>query len=243
MKTHFLEGINLAKSYGNTEVLSDINIRVNRKEIVGLLGPNGSGKTTCFYLLIGLLKPDRGQVLLNGLDITRLPIYKRGAKGLGYLPQESSVFRDLRVDQNIMAALEFRLDLNRKTRKEQMERLLTDFSLSHIRSAYGRVLSGGERRRTEMARLLAMNPSFVLFDEPFAGVDPISVTEIKKLIVSLKEKNIGILINDHNVAETLKLCDRNYVIGRGKILAQGNKDDIVKDKLVREIYLGKEFSL
>jgi len=243
MKTHFLEGINLAKSYGKRQVLSDINIRVNRKEIVGLLGPNGSGKTTCFYLFIGLLKPDRGQVLLNGLDITRLPIYKRGAQGLGYLPQESSVFRDLRVEQNIMAALEFRSDLNRQTRKEQMEQLLADFSLSHIRSAYGRVLSGGERRRTEMARLLAMNPSFVLFDEPFAGVDPISVTEIKKLIVSLKEKNIGILINDHNVAETLKLCDRNYVIGKGKILAQGKIDDIVTNKLVREIYLGKEFSL
>ncbi len=243
MKTHFLEGINLAKSYGKRQVLSNINIRVNRKEIVGLLGPNGAGKTTCFYLFIGLLKPDRGQVLLNGLDITRLPIYKRGAQGLGYLPQESSVFRDLRVEQNIMAALEFRSDLNRQTREEQLERLLDDFSLSHIRSAYGRVLSGGERRRTEMARLLAMNPSFVLFDEPFAGVDPISVTEIKKLIVSLKEKNIGILINDHNVAETLKLCDRNYVIGQGKILAQGKTDDIVSNKIVREIYLGKEFSI
>lgn len=243
MKTDSLQGQHLAKSYGKRQILIDINITVNRKEIVGLLGPNGAGKTTCFYLFIGLLKPDKGRVLLNGADITYLPIYKRGQQGLGYLPQESSVFRDLTVDQNIMAALEFRRDLNRQTRKEQMEQLLADFSLAHIRSAKGRVLSGGERRRTEMARLLAMNPSFVLFDEPFAGVDPISVAEIKKLISSLRNKNIGILINDHNVAETLKLCDRSYVIGQGKILAQGKADEIVADPLVRKIYLGKEFSL
>ena len=238
-----LQARGLVMHYGKRRVLNGISISVEEKEVVGLLGPNGSGKTTCFYLFIGLLKPDEGKILLNGEDITHQPVYKRGRQGLGYLPQESSVFRDLTVEQNIMAALEFRRELNKGARKERAEELLDDFSLQNIRDAQGYVLSGGEKRRTEMARLLAMKPSFVLFDEPFAGVDPIAVTEIKRLILSLKDKGMGILINDHNVAETLKLCDRSYVIGDGRILAQGTAQAVVSDEQVRKTYLGEEFSL
>lgn len=238
-----LQAQGLVMHYGKRRVLNDISITIGEREIVGLLGPNGSGKTTCFYLFIGLLKPDRGKIILNGADITHQPVYTRGRKGLGYLPQESSVFRDLTVEQNIMAALQFRQDLRKEEYKKVLTQLLEDFSLKNIHNAPGNVLSGGERRRTEMARLLAMKPSFVLFDEPFAGVDPISVTEIKQLIVSLKDKGIGVLINDHNVAETLNLCDRSYVIGEGHILAQGTAQTIVSNEQVRKTYLGEEFSL
>ena len=241
--TQSLEAQNLVKSYGRRRILNDISIKIKRKEIVGLLGPNGAGKTTCFYLFIGLLKPDQGSILLNGRNITHFPVYKRGQEGLGYLPQESSVFRDLSVTQNITAALDFRRDLSRQERKNKLDQLIKDFSLQHVHNAQGRVLSGGERRRTEMARLLAINPAFVLLDEPFAGVDPISVIEIKKLIRSLKKHDIGILINDHNVAETLKLCNRSYVISEGRILAQGSAQAIIANKQVRRIYLGEEFSL
>ena len=238
-----LQASRLMMYYGKRLILNDISIEVKEKEIVGLLGPNGSGKTTCFYLFIGLLRPKAGKIILNNIDITQLPVYKRGKQGLGYLPQESSIFRDLTVEQNIMAALEFRQDLNRQQRRGVLQQLLKEFSLHTIQQTLGHLLSGGERRRTEIARLIATKPLFVLFDEPFAGVDPISVTEIKQLILSLKEKGIGVLINDHNVAETLSFCDRSYVIGEGQILAQGSAQSIVSNEQVRKIYLGEEFSL
>ena len=238
-----LKATGISKSYGKHVVLRDINIEVSEGKIVGLLGPNGSGKTTFFYILIGLAQPDSGNIILNGEDITLLHMYKRSRLGMGYLPQDGSVFRDLSVAQNIMAALEFRDDLNKQQSKEELEQLLELFSLARIRDSKGRVLSGGERRRTEVARLLAMKPLFVLLDEPFAGVDPISVGDIKDLVRDLAKRGIGVLINDHNVADTLSLCDNNYVVGEGKIIANGSAEEIVANDLVRKIYLGDDFKL
>lgn len=234
---------NLAKSYGKRQILRDISFRVPVGKVVGLLGPNGSGKTTAFYMLIGLIRPDKGRIHLNDRDITFFPMHKRGRLGLGYLPQGGSIFRDLTVEDNIRAALEFRPGMTRAGRRAEVERLLQIFSLQPIRTAKGRVLSGGERRRTEMARLLATQPQFALMDEPFAGVDPISVHEIKKLARALVEMEIGVLINDHNVGDILSLCDENYVIGEGHIIAQGDAESIVKNQQVRSTYLGKDYQL
>ena len=234
---------NLAKSYGKRQILRDISFRVPVGKVVGLLGPNGSGKTTAFYILIGLIRPDKGKIYLNDRDITSLSLHKRGHLGLGYLPQGGSVFQDLTVEDNIRAALEFRSDLTRVGQRAEMERLLQIFSLKPIRAAKGRVLSGGERRRTEMARLLATKPQFALMDEPFAGVDPISVHEIKKLARALVDLEIGVLINDHNVGDILSLCDENYVIGEGRIIARGDAESIVRNQQVRSTYLGEDYKL
>ena len=240
---NYLKATGISKSYGKHVVLRDINIEVSEGKIVGLLGPNGSGKTTFFYILIGLAQPDSGNIILNGEDITLQQMYERSRLGMGYLPQDGSVFRDLSVAQNIMAALEFRDDLNKQQSKEELEQLLELFSLARIRDSKGIVLSGGERRRTEVARLLAMKPLFVLLDEPFAGVDPISVGDIKDLVRDLAKRGIGVLINDHNVADTLSLCDNNYVVGEGKIIANGSAEEIVANDLVRKTYLGDDFKL
>lgn len=238
-----IKAIGISKSYGKHEVLRDISLEVGRGEIIGLLGPNGSGKTTCFYILIGLIKADAGNILLKGEDVISQQMYQRSAKGMGYLPQDGSIFRDLSVAQNIMAVLEFKKDLNKAQKKERLEQLLEEVGLKRVHDSKGRVLSGGERRRTEMARLLAMDPELVLLDEPFAGVDPISIGGIKDLVRDLTKRNIGVLINDHNVGDTLTLCDRNYVIGEGNIIAQGTANEIVANDLVRKTYLGDDFKL
>ncbi len=233
----------IVKSYGKKEILRGISLRVDTGKLVGLLGPNGSGKTTLFYILIGLIRADGGSILMDERDITRMPMNKRGRLGLGYLPQGNSVFRDLTVEENISAALEFRADLDAHSQKEETERLLAEFSLERIRHGKGRLLSGGERRRTEIARLLATKPKFALLDEPFAGVDPISVDEIKRLTMNLTKLGIGVLINDHNVRDVLGLCDENYVIGEGRIIAQGDAQSIVNNEQVRRTYLGEGYKL
>lgn len=242
-KDQQLQVVHLSKSYGKKNVIKDISLTVRRGEVVGLLGPNGCGKTTCFCMLVGLLKPNRGNIIINGTDVTSLTMHQRCKLGIGYLPQDGSVFRDLSVADNIMAALEFRDDLNKNNRKDELERLLKEFALQGIRESKGLVLSGGERRRTEMARLLAMKPSYALLDEPFAGVDPIAVDGIKEMVTGLVKKGIGVIINDHNVASTLSLCDRSYVIGEGLIIAEGTAKEIVANKKVRDTYLGKGFKL
>lgn len=243
VKDQQLQVVNLSKSYGKKKVIHDISLYVKRGEVIGLLGPNGCGKTTSFCMLVGLLKPNSGKILINGTDVTSLTMHQRCKLGIGYLPQDGSVFRDLSVADNIMAALEFRDDLTKQQRPAELEQLLTDFALQGIRESKGLVLSGGERRRTEMARLLAMKPSYALLDEPFAGVDPIAVDGIKEMVTGLVNKGIGVIINDHNVASTLSLCDRSYVIGEGLIIAEGTAEEIVANKKVRDTYLGKDFKL
>jgi lipopolysaccharide export system ATP-binding protein len=237
-----LRAEHLFKKYKKRMVVNDVSIEVNRGEIVGLLGPNGAGKTTSFYMIVGLIKPNEGQIFLNNENITRLPMYQRAKCGIGYLAQEASVFRKLTVEENIMAPLELR-DMTRSQRKEKVERLLEEFSLTHVRKNLGMVLSGGERRRTEIARALAVDPSFVLLDEPFAGVDPIAVEEIQGIVSKLKKKNIGILISDHNVDETLSITDRAYLMVEGKLFKVGTAQELADDPLVRKVYLGQNFQL
>lgn len=237
-----LKAEGLFKKYKSRLVVNDVSFTVKQGEIVGLLGPNGAGKTTSFYMVVGLIKPNTGKVFLENQDITRLPMFRRAKLGLGYLAQEASVFRTLTVEENILGVLEM-TDLSRKEQKEKMEKLLEEFSLTHVRKNLGRVLSGGERRRTEIARALAVDPKFVLLDEPFAGVDPIAVEEIQSIVAKLKQKNIGILITDHNVDETLSITDRAYLLFEGKILKSGTPEELAADETVRRVYLGTHFEL
>ncbi len=233
---------NLIKVYGSRTVVNDVSFDVSQGEIVGLLGPNGAGKTTSFYQVVGLVKSDSGEVYLGDVNITKLPMYKRAQLGIGYLPQEASVFRKLSVEDNIIAVLEM-MKLSKAEQKEKLESLLNEFRLQHVRKNNGDTLSGGERRRTEIARALAVNPKFILLDEPFAGVDPIAVEDIQEIIAKLKYKNIGILITDHNVNETLSICDRAYLLIDGKIFKHGTAEDLAGDERVRRLYLGKNFEL
>lgn len=232
----------LVKRYRNRTVANQVNISVQQGEIVGLLGPNGAGKTTTFYMVVGFIKPDEGEVFLNDQNITQLPMYKRAQLGIGYLPQEASVFRKLSVEDNISAVLEL-TKLSRSQQKEKLEELLTEFRLHHVRKNMGDSLSGGERRRTEIARALAVDPKFILLDEPFAGVDPIAVEDIQAVVARLKHKNIGILITDHNVTETLSICDRAYLLIEGKIFKHGSAEELAADEQVRRLYLGRNFEL
>jgi len=237
-----LRAENLVKQYRKRLVVNHAYAAVSQGEIVGLLGPNGAGKTTTFYMLVGLVKPDAGEVYLDDQPITKLPMYKRAQLGISYLPQEASVFRNLTVEENLMAILEH-TNLSPQERKDKMESLLEEFSITHIRKNQGKVLSGGERRRTEIARALTIDPKFVLLDEPFAGVDPIAVEEIQHLVAKLKDKNIGILITDHNVNETLSITDRAYLMFEGKLLKSGTAEELAEDEQVRRVYLGKHFEL
>jgi lipopolysaccharide export system ATP-binding protein len=232
----------LIKKYGRRTVVNHVSFEVNQGEIVGLLGPNGAGKTTSFYMVVGLVKPDEGEVFLDERNITDLPMYKRAQMGIGYLPQEASVFRKLSVEDNISAVLEM-TKLSRAQQKEKLESLLEEFRLTHVRKSPGDVLSGGERRRTEIARALAVDPKFILLDEPFAGIDPIAVEDIQAIVSKLKFKNIGILITDHNVQETLSITDRAYLLFEGKILKYGSAEDLAEDEQVRKVYLGQSFVL
>ena len=237
-----LSADSLSKTYGTKKVVDDISIKVTQSEIVGLLGPNGAGKTTTFYSIVGLIKPDSGVVHIGSENITKLPMYKRARKGIGYLAQEASVFRNLSVRDNILAVLEG-TGLSKIQQKERVDSLLGEFSLEGIQNNMGSVLSGGERRRTEIARALATNPNFILLDEPFAGVDPIAVEEIQNIVYSLKKKNIGILITDHNVDETLSITDRAYLMFEGKLLRSGTSEELASDEQVRKLYLGQRFEL
>ncbi|MCH9852421.1 MAG: LPS export ABC transporter ATP-binding protein [Alphaproteobacteria bacterium] len=239
---HGFAASNLQKKYGNRLVIKDFSFYLNRGEAVALLGPNGAGKTTSFYMLSGLLMPDAGHIFMDGKEITALPVHVRARLGLGYLPQEASIFRGLTVEQNIKAILEIN-EKNKQTQKQKLNELLTDFSLEHLRKSPAPALSGGERRRLEIARALAANPSYILLDEPLAGVDPIAVKDIQHLIIRLKQRNVGVLITDHNVRETLKLVDRAYVIYDGKLLLEGTADAIINNKQVRDHYLGDDFRM
>jgi lipopolysaccharide export system ATP-binding protein len=238
-----LEARNLAKSYSKRAIVKDVNIHIKAGQVVGLLGPNGAGKTTCFYMIVGLVQADRGQIFINQEDISNQPMHGRARKGIGYLPQEASVFRKLSVAQNILAILQTQKHLTKNQRQDKVELLLKEFNISHIRDSLGMSLSGGERRRVEIARALASEPQFILLDEPFAGVDPISVKDIKQIIEQLKNKGIGVLITDHNVRETLDICDRAYIVSEGYILAHGSSQDILANQQVKEVYLGHDFSL
>lgn len=237
-----LRAEHLVKIYKGRRVVNDISVQVEQGEIVGLLGPNGAGKTTSFYMIVGLIQPNEGKIFLEDQDLTSLPMYKRAKLGLGYLAQEASVFRKLSVEENILAVLEM-TTLSKAQQKEKMESLLEEFSLTHVRKNLGMVLSGGERRRTEIARALAVDPKFVLLDEPFAGVDPIAVEEIQTIVAKLKTKNIGILITDHNVNETLSITDRAYLMFEGKLLKAGTAEELAADEQVRRVYLGSQFEL
>lgn len=233
----------LAKSYKGRQVVRDVSISVNSGQIVGLLGPNGAGKTTCFYMIVGLVKADAGNIQLNDTELSGLPIYSRARLGVGYLPQDSSIFRNLSVEDNIMAILQTRKDLTPAQRHDKMESLLQEFHITHIRHNKGMSLSGGERRRTEIARALANDPRFILLDEPFAGVDPISVSDIKSIIEHLKMRGIGVLLTDHNVRETLDICEKAYIVSEGGIIAEGNSDQILANQKVRDVYLGEKFRI
>ena len=237
-----LRADNIIKYYGKKAVVKGVSVQVKQGEIVGLLGPNGAGKTTCFYMMVGLVKPNEGAVYLDDLNITKLPMYKRAQLGLGYLAQEASVFRKMTVEDNLLSVLEM-TKLSKKEQQEKCESLLDEFGLQPVRKNMGGLLSGGERRRTEIARALATNPKFILLDEPFAGVDPIAVEDIQQIVATLKDKNIGILITDHNVHETLKITDRAYLLFEGNILKQGTTEELAADEQVRRVYLGKNFEL
>ncbi|MCF8369550.1 MAG: LPS export ABC transporter ATP-binding protein [Bacteroidales bacterium] len=233
---------NLVKKYGKRTVVKKVTVELKNGEIVGLLGPNGAGKTTTFYMIVGLIKPLEGKIYLEDIEITEEPMYKRSQRGIGYLPQEASVFRNLSVEDNIKAVLEF-TDLTKEQQKDRLENLIDEFGLTHVRKSQGIQLSGGERRRTEIARALAVDPKFILLDEPFAGVDPIAVEDIQAIVAKLKEKNIGVLITDHNVHETLSITDRAYLLFEGSILKQGTAEELAADEHVRRVYLGKNFEL
>lgn len=237
-----LKSNNLVKIYGRRKVVKDVSLEVNQGEIVGLLGPNGAGKTTTFYMTVGFIKPNGGSVFLGDEDITTLPMYQRARRGIGYLPQEPSVFRKLSVEDNIKAVLEM-TDLSKSDQKDKLESLIGEFSLGKVRKAFGDTLSGGERRRTEIARALATNPKFILLDEPFAGIDPIAVEDIQYIVAKLRTKNIGILITDHNVQETLSITDRAYLMFEGSILKTGTAEELAADEMVRKVYLGQNFEL
>lgn len=238
-----LKAQHLAKSYKSRQVVRDVSLSIESGQIVGLLGPNGAGKTTCFYMIVGLIGADQGRVLIDQQDVTHLPMHGRARAGIGYLPQEASIFRKLSVADNIMAILETRKDLDRAGRQQALEALLQEFHISHIRDSLGMSLSGGERRRVEIARALATSPKFILLDEPFAGVDPISVGDIKQIIHHLKAKGIGVLITDHNVRETLDICETAYIVNDGRLIAEGDAETILANQLVKEVYLGHEFRL
>ncbi|MGE5626357.1 MAG: LPS export ABC transporter ATP-binding protein [Bacillota bacterium] len=238
-----LSAENLVKRYRRREVVRGVSLGLTRGEVVGLLGPNGAGKTTSFYMMVGLVPADGGVITLNGQDVTRLPVHARARLGLGYLPQEASIFRKLTVEDNILAVLETRPDLDVKARKARLEELLEELHISHIRDGLGISLSGGERRRVEIARALAADPAFMLLDEPFAGVDPISVIDIQRIIEHLKSRNIGVLVTDHNVRETLGICSRAYIINAGQVIAEGTPDSILANQEVRQVYLGENFRL
>ncbi|ERS09668.1 lipopolysaccharide ABC transporter ATP-binding protein [Marinobacter sp. EN3] len=238
-----LRASNLAKSYKQKKVVLDVSLEIRSGEIVGLLGPNGAGKTTCFYMIVGLVPADHGRITIDTQDITPLPMHGRARKGIGYLPQEASVFRKLTVRDNITAILETRKGMSRAEREAKLEELLEEFHITHIRDSVGMALSGGERRRVEIARALAMEPAFILLDEPFAGVDPISVSDIKHIIRHLRDKGIGVLITDHNVRETLDICENAYIVSGGHIIASGNAEAILANQQVKEVYLGDEFRL
>jgi len=233
----------LAKTYKKRQVVNSVDVEVSSGEIVGLLGPNGAGKTTSFYMIVGLVPADSGSIRLNDQDITKLPMHARAQQGVGYLPQEASVFRGLSVEENILAVLQLRKDINKNMQREICEHLLQDLQIEHIRKSKGFSLSGGERRRVEIARALAIQPQFILLDEPFAGVDPISVMDIQRLLKQLTERGIGLLITDHNVRETLGICSRAYILNQGQIIAEGTPDHLLNDQQVRDVYLGSEFQL
>jgi len=237
-----LKAENLVKSYKGRQVVKGITVEVNQGEIVGLLGPNGAGKTTSFYMIVGLIKPNGGTIFLDNENITKFPMYKRAQYGIGYLAQEASVFRKLSIEDNIMSVLEL-TKLSKKERHLKMESLIEEFGLGHIRKSRGDLLSGGERRRTEIARALATDPNFILLDEPFAGVDPVAVEDIQRIVAQLKNKNIGILITDHNVQETLAITDRTYLMFEGNILKHGSPEELAEDEMVRKVYLGQNFEL
>lgn len=237
-----LSASNLAKSYNKRQVVIDVSLEVASGEIIGVLGPNGAGKTTCFYMIAGLVRQDAGQIFIDDTEITRKPIHARAKLGIGYLPQEASIFRKLTVSENILAVLES-TKLSKDGRQRRLGDLLSEFHIEHIKDSLGMSLSGGERRRVEIARALAIDPAFILLDEPFAGVDPLSVGDIKEIIRYLKERGIGVLITDHNVRETLSLCDKAYIVGEGHIIAEGNAEAILANEKVREVYLGKDFQL
>lgn len=238
-----LEAQHLAKSYSKRAIVKDVSLSVSSGQVVGLLGPNGAGKTTCFYMIVGLVQADQGRVLINQQDISNQPMHGRAKAGIGYLPQEASVFRKLSVADNILAILQTRKDLSSKDREDKLENLLNEFNIQHIRDSLGMSLSGGERRRVEIARALASDPQFVLLDEPFAGVDPISVGDIKNIVTHLSSKGIGVLITDHNVRETLDICDIAYIVSEGYILAAGSAEEILANQQVKDVYLGDNFSL
>ncbi len=237
-----LSAKNLSKKYGKRTVIRDISFEIKQGEVVGLLGPNGAGKTTCFYMIVGLVKANMGNIFINQLDITSMPMYQRAQLGVGYLPQEASIFRGMNVEDNIYSILEI-VEKDKNKRKTRLEELLEEFSITHIRKSHALALSGGERRRVEIARALAANPSFILLDEPFAGVDPIAVNDIRLMVSHLTSKNIGILITDHNVRETLSIVDRAYIVYDGIILTSGSKEEIVNNEKVRKVYLGEDFKI
>lgn len=238
-----LKAEHLAKSYKKRQVVIDVSMSIESGQIVGLLGPNGAGKTTCFYMIVGLVTQDQGRILIDDRDLSRAAMHERARAGIGYLPQEASIFRKLSVRDNILGVLETRKDLSKAERKARTEQLLEEFHITHIRDSMGMALSGGERRRVEIARALAMEPDFILLDEPFAGVDPISVSDIKQIIRHLRDKNIGVLITDHNVRETLDICEKAYIVGGGHIIASGSAEAVLENAKVKEVYLGNEFRI
>ncbi|AXR05468.1 LPS export ABC transporter ATP-binding protein [Salinimonas sediminis] len=238
-----LSAANLAKSYKSRQVVRDVSLSVSTGQIVGLLGPNGAGKTTTFYMIVGLVALDKGKILIDDNELTHQPMHERARQGIGYLPQEASIFRKLTVHENIMAILQTRSGLSATKREEEADALLDEFNINHIRNSTGMSLSGGERRRVEIARALAANPQFILLDEPFAGVDPISVNDIKKIIQHLRDRGIGILITDHNVRETLDVCEEAYIVSHGELIAQGSAEQVLSNQKVRDVYLGEQFKL